>query len=463
MPSDSIHLRFLGGAGTVTGSKFLLEVDDRRILVDCGLFQGLKTLRNLNWARPDYDPATLDLVILTHGHLDHCGYFPRLERYGFTGEIWGTEPSLAVAEIILRDSAKLQEEEANHANRWGYSKHHPAKPLYATEDVPRTLERFRPQAAGKWQQVSPAVAVRFRPVGHIIGAAFLEVDIDGRRLVFSGDVGRPGDPLLPDPERPERADWLVIESTYADRLHPPADPAEQLGQLITESYADGGTLIIPSFSVERAQSLMYYLWQLRQAGKLPAGMPLYLDSPMASRVLHVFDRFPDWHKLSPETCRNMADTIHTVRTYPESLDVQAREESRVVIAGSGMVTGGRVLSYLTRHVEDARTRVLLVGFQAQGTRGRQLEQGIHEIKIFGKYYRVKASIHRLEGLSAHADQQELLHWAGEIQPDPAGVWIVHGEPHAADVLRVKLRDAYGWSTFVPALDETVTLKVPVAG
>ena len=447
---QNIQIHFLGAAGTVTGSKYLIEVLDKKIMVDCGLFQGLKKLRNLNWDYLPVDVADVDDVLLTHAHLDHTGYLPRLVKSGFKGKIYGTAPTLDIAEIILRDSAKIQEEEAAQANEKGYSKHSPAKPLYDLKDVDRTLLRFEEVPLDQWLPLFDGIKVRYQYNGHILGATFIEIDAAGKRLVFSGDIGREEDYLLFPPKRPEQADLLFIESTYGDRLHPKGNIEEELLQIIQQTHQDGGTLIIPSFAVERTQTLMYLLWQLREKGLMP-NMPVYMDSPMGANVLHVFHRSAAWHKLPKEDCDKMCDYIQTVSSFRETWEVIDNKSPKIVIAGSGMVTGGRVLTYLTKYLEKPQTRVLLAGYQAEGTRGRQLQEGAHEVKIYGKYYPVKAKIIMLQGLSAHADQRELLNWLSEIKNTPEKVFIIHGEAHPADVLRVKIRDEYGWECEVPEL------------
>ncbi len=455
---QNIQIHFLGAAGTVTGSKYLIEVLDKKIMVDCGLFQGLKKLRNLNWDYLPVDVADVDAVLLTHAHLDHTGYLPRLVKSGFKGKIYGTAPTLDIAEIILRDSAKIQEEEAAQANEKGYSKHSPAKPLYDLKDVDRTLLRFEEVPLDQWLPLFDGIKVRYQYNGHILGATFIEIDAAGKRLVFSGDIGREEDYLLFPPKKPEQADLLFIESTYGDRLHPGGNIEEELLQIIQQTYQEGGTLIIPSFAVERTQTLMYLLWQLREKGLMPK-MSVYMDSPMGANVLHVFHRSAAWHKLPKEDCDKMCDYIQTVSSFRETWEVIDNKSPKIVIAGSGMVTGGRVLTYLTKYLEKPQTRVLLAGYQAEGTRGRQLQEGAHEVKIYGKYYPVKAKIIMLQGLSAHADQRELLDWLGGIKNMPEKVFIVHGEAHPADVLRVKIRDEYGWECEVPELYAIETIEL----
>ena len=456
--NDNIQIYFLGAAGTVTGSKYLIEVLGKKIMVDCGLFQGLKKLRNLNWDIFPVNVSDIDAVLLTHAHLDHTGYLPRLVKSGFEGKIYGTAPTLDIAEIILRDSAKIQEEEATHANKYEYSKHKPAKPLYNLKDVDKTLSRFEEVQLDQWLPFFEGIKVRYQYNGHILGATFIEMAAAGKRLFFSGDIGQEEDDLLFSPKRPERADLLFIESTYGDRLHLKGDIEQELLQYIEETYQEGGTLIIPSFAVERTQTLMYLLWKLREKGLMPK-MPVYMDSPMGAKVLDVFHRSAAWHKLSKEDCNKMCDYIQTVSSFGETWAIIDDKSPKIVIAGSGMVTGGRVLTYLTKYLERPETRLLLVGYQAEGTRGRHLQEGAHEVKIYGKYYPVRAKIVKINGLSAHADQRGLLDWLGGIENTPEKVFIVHGEAHAADVLRVKIKDELGWDCVVPELYSIETIEL----
>jgi len=453
----TINIHFLGASGTVTGSKFLLESEDKNILIDCGLFQGLKHLRELNWQQLPVEASDIDLVLLTHGHLDHTGFLPRLFNMGFSGDVWGTAPTLDIAEIILRDSAKIQEEDAKRANEEGFSKHSPAKPLYSTDDVEHTLSFFKPKETGSWIPVTPDIKARFQYSGHILGATFIELDISGRRVVFSGDVGRPDDLLLRDPEKPERADVLFLECTYGDRLHSAESMEEKLLRIIKDTTSRGGTLIIPSFAVERAQLLMYMLWRLKRDNKISSDLPVILDSPMGANALSVFRKYPDWHKLSPDDVSEMTQSTHIVRSFKETWEIIDNNSPKIVIAGSGMVTGGRVLTYLQQYADRPETTVLLAGYQAEGTRGRQMLDGADEIKFYGKYYTVNARIEILDGLSAHADKNELINWVSDIHHTPEKVFLIHGEPQSLDMMRVKLKDTYGWSAEIPTLFQINTI------
>jgi metallo-beta-lactamase family protein len=449
--SKHVQIHFLGASGTVTGSKYLLEFPDKTIMVDCGLFQGVKMLRELNWQQLPVQVEDIDAVLLTHGHLDHTGFLPRLVQMGFSGEIWGTDPTLDITEIILRDSAKIQEEDAERANKKGFTKHKPAKPLYTLLDVEKTLSRFIPKELSVWHQITDDIQIRFRYNGHILGATFIELDAHGKRFLFSGDVGRDNDLLLRDPDKPDRADVLFLESTYGDRLHPQESMMDKLESIIHTTLDQNGTLIIPSFAVERAQLLMFMIWQLMLQKKIPNTLSVYLDSPMGTNALAVFRKHHEWHKLSDKQTLRMSERFHLVRSFAETWEVIDNPEPKIIIAGSGMVTGGRVLTYLQQYLKRESTTVLLAGYQAVGTRGRQLLEGADEIKFYGKYVPVKAKVDILDGLSAHADRDELIHWLSDIESAPEHLFLIHGEPQALDTLRVKLKDVLGWNAEIPEL------------
>tara|TARA_B100002051_G_C16710519_1_gene626377 strand:- start:156 stop:1526 length:1371 start_codon:yes stop_codon:yes gene_type:complete len=449
---QKIKIHFLGAAGTVTGSKFLIETSEKNILIDCGMFQGLKELREKNWEYLPIDVSTIDIVLLTHGHLDHTGYLPRLVKQGFRGKIIGTAPTLAITKIILLDSAKIHEEEAEKANEEGYSKHKPAEPFYSVQEAEVTLGFFQTNARDEWFELSENIKYRFKYNGHIIGATFIELEIFGKTFVFSGDIGREHDLLLYPPEKPEWADYLFMESTYGNKLHPQESVSDKLVELITKTIHNRGNLIIPSFAVERLQTLMFLLWKLYNENRIP-NIPIFIDSPMGNNVLSVFQNFPDWHKLPMKDFNAMNNRMNIITSYKETWETIDNPQPKVVIAGSGMVTGGRVLTYLKQMIDKTNTTVLLVGYQAEGTRGRQMLEGAHELKFFGKYYPVKAEIHHIESLSAHADQQGLLDWTSNIKNIPEETFLIHGEPTAQDALRVKLRDSYGWKVTIPKLYE----------
>ncbi len=453
---SEIKIQFLGAAGTVTGSKYFIQTRYKNILIDCGLFQGLKELRELNWNNLPIDVSKIDIVLLTHGHLDHTGYLPRLVKEGFLGHIWGTAPTLEIAKIILEDSARIQEEDAERANAEGFSKHKPAKPLYDTKDVEKTLPLFRSQQLDKWIEIDKEIHCRFRYNGHIIGAAFIELKIGAKTIVFSGDIGREKDLLMYPPQKPEQADILFIESTYGNRLHPD-DAEEQLAIIINKAAAKEGTIIIPSFAVERTQTLMYLLWKLRKKKVIP-DIPIYLDSPMGSNVLDVFEHSLSWHKLSIVECREMLKDIKQIRTIQETYKLAKSEFSKIIIAGSGMASGGRVLTYFLQYLGNPSATIMLVGYQAEGTRGRALLEGAKELKLYGKYFPVLANIENIEGLSSHADQQGLIEWLSKLKSRPAEIFIVHGEHDASVGLKDRIREEYHWEASIPKLNQIVTFQ-----
>lgn len=449
---NKIKIHFLGAAGTVTGSKYLIETKNKNILVDCGLFQGLKELRLLNWKSIPFNVAKIDVVLLTHGHLDHVGYLPRLVSEGFSGEIWGTDPTLEIARLILEDSAKIQEEDAERANAEGFSKHKPAKPLYDTKDVKKTLPLFRPQPLDKWIEIAKEIFCRFKYNSHIIGATFIELKVQNKILVFSGDIGRGNDLLMHPPQKPEAADVLFIESTYGDRLHPEHSEEKLIEVINTAAKKKEGTIIIPGFAVERIQMLMYLLWKLRKKGAIP-DLPIYMDSPMGTSVLDVFVRNPSWHKLPIGDCKEMLEDIKQIRTIQETYKLAASGLPKIIIAASGMASGGRILTYFVQYLGQPSATVLLVGYQAEGTRGRALLEGAKEVKLFGKYFPVKAEVKNLEGLSAHTDQKGLIDWMSGLKQTPKHIFIVHGEHNASVGLKDKINEVYGWNSTIPKLNQ----------
>ncbi|MBN8577934.1 MAG: MBL fold metallo-hydrolase [Cytophagales bacterium] len=453
--NSGMKLTFLGAAGTVTGSKYLLQTNDITILIDCGLFQGLKQLRVLNWEKFPVDPSSIDLVLVTHGHLDHVGHLPRLVKEGFSGPIWCTAPTCEIAKVILEDSAKIQEEAAEHANRFRYSKHKKALPLYDLDDVQKTIPLFVSQPIKEWIKVTDTIHVRFCYNGHIVGATYIELKVNGRLITFSGDIGRMKDPLLYPPELPVETDVLVIESTYGNRVHPPGAEG-QLARAIVESYSKNGTILVPSFAVERTQLLMFLLWKLKKRKAIPE-VPVYMDSPMGRNVLEIFHRHSEWHRLSKEECTEMCHDIIRVKTMEETMKLVADQHPKIIIAGSGMATGGRILTYFERYLNDKAATILLVGYQAEGTRGRQLLDGAREIKLRGKFFKVSASVINVDGLSAHADQAELINWMSGISKAPKYILITHGEPASAQALQDKIRQVYNWETAIPHLNQVIDL------
>lgn len=443
-----LSLTSLGGAGTVTGSKHLLTCGDTRLLIDCGLFQGLKNLRELNWQRLPINPGDIDAVVLTHAHLDHCGYLPRLVLDGFSGRIHCSNATRDVAELILRDSAFLQEKDAELANRKGFSKHSPALPLYRVADIDRTMALFKPAALHEEVTLPGDGRLLLRRAGHILGASTAQIDIGGRRILFSGDLGRYDDPVMHDPESVPEADYVVIESTYGNRHHDTTDPLDALEEVIKRTVQRGGTVVIPAFAVGRAQSLIHSLWQLRRSGRLH-NLPVYLDSPMATSASELLQRYPKEHRLGRQDCEAACESVTYVRDVEESKALSANRYPKVIISASGMATGGRVLHHIAAFGPDHRNTLLFSGYQAAGTRGRKLLEGARETKIYGQWLPINAEIAELPMMSAHADSDELMRWLSGFQRAPRRVFVVHGEADASEALRERIQRELGWSVCVP--------------
>jgi metallo-beta-lactamase family protein len=452
-----MKIQFFGGVGTVTGSKTLIESNGINILVDCGLFQGVKEIRELNWQPLPVLPSSIDYVLLTHGHLDHCGWLPLLVNQGFEGKIYCTGPTKSISRIILLDSAKIQEEDAEKANQEHYSKHNPAEPLYTVEQAEHVLPHFRVIPLDKEFDLDAEISARYFYAGHILGACSIELKLEGKTLVFSGDIGRDNDDLLFEPVKPQKADYVFLESTYGDRLHPDNDAMEDLGRCINETFARGGNVIIPSFAVERAQTIMYLIWKLKRQGKIPE-IPCIIDTPMGIKVIDLFTENSTWHKLKLDECEAMCDMFQLISNYEETIEAIYDDQPKVVIAASGMVTGGRVLSYLERYIVDAKNTVIIVGYQAEGTRGRKLLEGAEEIKIHGNYYPVRAQITEIEGLSAHGDQEDLLQWLSKLETKPQTVFLVHGETNAFLVLKEEIEKRYGMTCVIPYLGQSIEIN-----
>ncbi len=445
------NIHFLGAAGTVTGSKYLLERGRIKILVDCGLFQGLKELRLKNWEYPSVNASEIDAVLLTHGHLDHTGYLPRLVKQGFKGPIYGSHPTIDIATIILKDSARIQEQEAKRANKEGYSKHHPAQPLYNLDDVDNTLTHFKRIPPAQWLPLLEGIRMRFSYNGHILGGTFIEIDLWGKRFVFSGDIRRINDLLLYPPLKPKKANYLFIESTYGGRFHPEeAEAIPVIEKIVKETIKRGGSLFIPSFSVERAQLLMMILGSLLKENKIPK-VPMIMDSPMGADVLELFHRTRDWHRLDDEACYDMCANFRVVSSFHETMAIQSDDTPKIVIAGSGMLTGGRILNYLEAQAHNSNNTLLFVGYQAEGTRGRSLLDGEKRFKAYGKWVPFNMQIEIIEGLSAHADHTELLDWMSKLQSKPERIFIVHGEKEASEALKIGIKETYHWDAEIPEL------------
>jgi metallo-beta-lactamase family protein len=452
-----MKITFLGATDTVTGSRFLIETKKGRLLVDCGLFQGLKRLRERNWAAFPVAPASIDAVVLTHAHIDHSGYIPALFRDGFKANVWSTAATRALCDILLPDAAHLQEEEAAFANKHKFSRHHPARPLYNGKDAKRALRAFRSADFGEEFTPIEGVTVRFSRAGHILGAACAQLRADGRCITFSGDVGRPGDPIMYAPETLADTDYLVLESTYGDRRHPATHPWQELGEIVNRTIARGGSILIPSFAVGRAQSVLYGLSHLMAQGQIPV-LPVFLDSPMAINATELFCRFSKEHRLSANQCRDMCETVTCTRSPRESRAAMAQPGAKIVISASGMATGGRVLHHLKADVVDERNTIVFAGFQAAGTRGARMLAGAESIKVHGAYYPVRAEIAHIDGLSAHADGPEMIMWLQKMTAAPKQTFIVHGEPSAQDAMRLRIKDELNWEVRIPDFMETVRLK-----
>ncbi len=439
----SVYLESLGAAETVTGSKHLLITPGYNLMIDCGLFQGIKYLREKNWEPLPLKPSSIDAIILTHAHLDHCGYIPLLVKSGFSGLIFMSKPTRDLAELILRDSAKLQEEDAWKANKHGYTKHSPAKPLYDTTDVEAALPHFKTIEVNSEFELSKNISFRFYLAGHIPGACSIEVSCYGKKILFSGDIGRYRSELLPPPEHPGHADFVIMESTYGDRLHEKGDVGQRLALVINDTILNGGNVLVPCFAVGRAQEIIHLIYKLKQQKAIPPMVPVYLDSPMASSADKALLKYPEWLTISKEECARMFSGITVNQDYNGTQEIIKQKGAKIILAASGMLTGGRVLEYLKHYLGDSRNSILIIGFQAAGTRGRALLNGAYELKIHGQYYETRASIKEIGELSAHADQSELLSWLKKFETIPKRIYLVHGEPAAQDTLRLKIKDELG--------------------
>jgi metallo-beta-lactamase family protein len=459
-----VTAKFLGGAGVVTGSKYLIDLGDFEFLVDCGLFQGGRKLRELNWDKFPMPLKDLEAVVLTHAHLDHIGYLPRLVQQGFKGPIYCTEATAELAKILLLDSGKLQEEEAEYARKKGYSRHENPQPLYTKADAEAVFPQFVPQPFEHPFSIHPAVTVTFFHAGHILGASIVKFLIQGehqtKRLVFSGDLGRYKDPLLFPPTRIPKADILWIESTYGDRKSSVLKPEEELARAIRDTFDRGGLVIIPAFAVGRTQLLLYHLYQLMEKGKIPK-VPIFTDSPMAIDATKLYLDFNNDHRLGAMLQEDehafKHPHLHYFQKKEESMSLNTFEGKAIIISASGMATGGRILHHLFHHLPDEKNGVIIVGYQAQETRGRRLLDGDPSIRIYGEEVSVRAKVYPIEGLSAHADQEELMDWAEGFTEKPKYTFVVHGEEKSGEALAYKLKQELGWNTLLPTYLESFVL------
>ena len=445
----TLNIRFLGGADTVTGSKYCVEHDGHKLLIDCGLFQGYKQLRLRNWDACPVTPSDVDAVILTHAHLDHSGYLPLLARNGFEGKVHATSSTRDLCGILLPDSGHIQEEDAYFANRHGFSKHSPALPLYTQQDAKYCMQQFHVEKLNEWFQPIKGWNAKFSTAGHILGASSLLLEVAGRRILFSGDLGRPDDSLMNPPDAPPQADTVLIESTYGNRSHPVENVNAELGAALKKVSARGGVAVVPVFAVGRAQAILHSIAKLKAQGDIPHGLPIFLDSPMAVHTTALFKRHMGEHRLSAEEVQAMDHVATMIETPEQSKALIKRHGPMVILSASGMATGGRVLHHLANYVGNHRNMVILTGFQSPGTRGATLASGAPTIRLHGKDLPVAAEIVQLTSASAHADGNQLLAWLQQMPKPPAQVYVVHGELEASDALRQRIERDLKMRAVVP--------------
>ncbi|MBN9425009.1 MAG: MBL fold metallo-hydrolase [Burkholderiales bacterium] len=452
-----MEISFLGAVDTVTGSRHLVHIGGQRILLDCGLFQGFKTYRTRNWLPFPIPPKDIDAVVLSHAHVDHSGWLPVLVREGFAGRIYCSAATRELTEVLLLDSAHLQEEDARRANRFGYSRHTPALPLYTTADAKRAIKRLEVVGTNEPFMIGHVHAT-LTPVGHLLGACAVTLATGHHQtLVFSGDLGRDNDLLMPPPQRIAHADVLLIESTYGDRRHPVVDVGAQLGEIIRNTSSRGGTVLLPSFAVGRAQALLVCLQRLRASGAIPDTLPMYLDSPMAATATTLYRQHRRLLRLSPYEAEHLCDGVTVIENAQQSEELTRSRYPSIIISASGMATGGRVLHHLRALAPDPRNHIVFPGFQVPGTRGAKLIEGAPDVKIFGTHVPVKARVSHLEGFSGHADADELMNWLKGFEKPPRQTFVVHGDPAASDALRLRIAEELDWNVLVPEHRSTMTV------
>ncbi|NQW02529.1 MAG: MBL fold metallo-hydrolase [Acidobacteria bacterium] len=449
-------LTFLGAARVVTGSKHLLQVGHIRVLVDCGLFQGLKSLRERNWESFPVPAASIDVVVLTHAHLDHCGYLPRLVSQGFTGRVYCTGSTAQLAKIVMSDAARIQEEDAERANRKGYTKHRPATPLFTEVDAAAAILQLQPIGYDRPMPIAPGIELEFTNAGHLLGSAYARISVasEGKTVLFGGDLGRYDRPVLPDPVDPPDADIVLVESTYGDRVHAPDDGGAHLAKIINETVDQKGKIVIPSFALGRVEELLYWVRYLEEKKAIPE-LPVYVDSPMAVEALAEYRDFS--HELDEDLRNFLTARLRVVSTIAESQKIQEDSRPSIVISSSGMATGGRVLHHLKRALPDERNTVLFAGYQAQGTRGRLLKEGAQTTRIHGQEVVVKARIETLDGTSAHADSDEIMRWLKRFKKAPSLLCMVHGEPRPMDALKARVERELQWNVRTPGHREKIDI------
>ena len=453
----TLQISFVGAAGTVTGSRYLIEDNRHRVLVDCGLFQGFKGLRLKNWIPFPVDPRSVGAILLTHAHIDHAGYIPLIAKNDFRNKVFCSKATEELCGILLPDAGHLEEKYAEFANCHGFSKHKPALPLFTEDDARDSLRLLRSLDFGRWRPLNDAMEFRLQRAGHIIGAASIELRCGGTTILFSGDLGRFNDPIMPAPEMIQPADYLICESTYGNRLHAERNPEDSPAEAVATTIAAGGTVLIPAFAVGRAQSILYYLHRLKKSGRISASLPVYLDSPMAQDASDIFVRHTEDHRLSERHAKEFCGSAIYVRDVDASKALTRSDEPKVILSASGMATGGRILHHLKRYAPDPKNAILFARFQAGGTRGAAMVAGTKTVKIHGEYVPIRAKVTQMEELSAHADAGEILHWLKQSPNAPRRTFITHGEPSESDGLRHRIEEELRWNCAVPELGATERL------